>query len=236
MDNKQDTIVLQWIRTHNLKNVDITLPKNKIITITWVSGSGKSSLAFDTIYKEWQFRYIESLSSYLRQFFNLWDRPDIEYSYGLSPAIAIEQNKRWWNMRSTVWTLTEIDDYLRLLFAKAGDLFCYKCGTQIKTKTVDQIVSDIRNKFVWEKIYLIQELQDIFEEKDLVKFVRKNRKRVETENGYVRYLMISQKNNEAVEYFYLEEPNIPKDFFPIKLYGIYDRVTIEDSKDRKSVV
>jgi excinuclease ABC subunit A len=119
---EQDSeIILQWIRTNNLKDIDLVLPKNKLITITGVSWSWKSSLAFETIYKEWQYRYIESLSSYLRQFFNLWDRPEIDYCAWLSPAIAIEQNKRTWNSRSTVWTVTEIDDYIRLLFAKTWD-------------------------------------------------------------------------------------------------------------------
>lgn len=117
-ENLSDVIVLKWVNTHNLNNIDVTIPKNNIITITWVSGSGKSSLAFHTIYKEGQFRYIESLSSYLRQFFQLGSRPDIEYSSGLSPAIAIEQNKQSGNSRSSVGTLTEIDDYLRLLFQK----------------------------------------------------------------------------------------------------------------------
>lgn len=111
-----------------------------MITITGVSGSGKSSLAFDTIYKEGQFRYIESLSSYLRQFFNLGERPDIDYCSGLSPAIAIEQNKRTGNSRSSVGTLTEIDDYLRLLFAKLGETYCYKCHQEIKPQTIDSII------------------------------------------------------------------------------------------------
>ena len=123
-NNQSDVIVLQWVKTNNLKNIDLVLPKNQIITFTWVSGSGKSSLAFETIYKEWQYRYIESLSSYLRQFFNLWERPDIDYCAWLSPAIAIEQNKRWWNSRSTVGTLTELDDYVRLLLQTYND---YKC-------------------------------------------------------------------------------------------------------------
>ena len=114
-------LVFEGIKVNNLKNLDLKLPKNKLITITGVSWSGKSSLAFQTIYKEGQYRYIESLSSYLRQFFNLWDRPEIDYCSGLSPAIAIEQNKRSWNSRSTVGTLTEIDDYIRLLFAKVGE-------------------------------------------------------------------------------------------------------------------
>lgn len=118
LSNFEATIKFQGVRTHNLKNIDVEIPKNKLITITGVSGSGKSSLAFDTIYKEGQYRYIESLSSYLRQFFNLGERPEIDHCSGLSPAIAIEQNKKGGNSRSSVGTLTEIDDYLRLLYAK----------------------------------------------------------------------------------------------------------------------
>ena len=133
-----EKITFQGIRTHNLKNIDIEIPKNQIITITGVSGSGKSSLAFDTIYKEWQFRYIESLSSYLRQFFNLGERPEIDHCTGLSPAIAIEQNKKTGNSRSSVGTLTEIDDYLRLLFAKLGEPYCYNCHKEIKPQTIEQ--------------------------------------------------------------------------------------------------
>ncbi len=142
-------IKLYWVRTHNLKNIDVKIPKNKITVISWVSGSGKSTLAFSTIYKEWQFRYIESLSTYLRWFFNLWDRPDIDYSEWLSPAIAIEQNKKWWNKRSTVWTLTETDDYLRLAFAKLWEIYCYNCWAYIKSHTVDEIIEKIFKEFKW---------------------------------------------------------------------------------------
>ena len=145
------------MKTNNLQNIDIVLPKNKIITITGVSGSGKSSLAFDTIYKEGQFRYIESLSSYLRQFFNLGERPDIEYCSGLSPAIAIEQNKRGGNSRSTVGTLTELDDYIRLLFAKVGDSYCYNCGNAIKPQTVEQIVGYLQEQYMGQRLYLLRE-------------------------------------------------------------------------------
>jgi len=145
------------VKTNNLQNIDIVLPKNKIITITGVSGSGKSSLAFDTIYKEGQFRYIESLSSYLRQFFNLGERPDIEYCSGLSPAIAIEQNKRGGNSRSTVGTLTELDDYIRLLFAKVGDSYCYNCGNAIKPQTVEQIVGYLQEQYMGQRLYLLRE-------------------------------------------------------------------------------
>lgn len=237
-----DKIIFNWVRTHNLKNIDITLPKNKIITITWVSGSGKSSLAFDTIYKEWQFRYIESLSSYLRQFFNLWSRPEIDYSQWLSPAIAIEQNKRVWNARSTVWTLTEIDDYLRLLLAKIGDIFCRKCWAQIKAQTTDQIIFDIKEKFLWERIYILEEITRFSTLNDLLKFVKKNRKKVENWQWYIRYLIrfdpdwlkSSKKDsltkNDFIEYFYLEDPKLKEDHFPLKIYWIFDRVSIEEKK------
>lgn len=226
-----ESIILKWVTTNNLKWIDVTLPKNKIITITGVSGSGKSSLAFGTIYKEWQFRYIESLSSYLRQFFNLWDKPDIEYSSWLSPAIAIEQNKRWSNSRSTVWTLTEIDDYLRLLFAKTGDVYCYNCGNHIKASSVDNIMSNIYQKYSDSKVYIISEIWQYKTLQDFQKFVKKNRTRMDKSEWYTRFLVLFEDN--VVEYFYLESPNIPDKFFPITVYGIYDRITISDeNQDR----
>lgn len=231
----EDSIVLEWVRTHNLKNIDITLPKNKLITVTGVSGSGKSSLAFDTIYKEGQFRYIESLSSYLRQFFNLGTRPEIDYSSGLSPAIAIEQNKRLANSRSTVGTLTEIDDYLRLLFAKLGEVFCYKCGMPLRPKTTEEMVKDINARFLDKKVYLLAELKSYTEWKDLQKRVRNNRKKVDQGEGTTRFLVAygrkedDRTRQELVEYFYLEDPKIPEWLFPVKVYGIFDRVTINQS-------
>ena len=194
-------IVFEGIKTHNLRDIDVTLPKNKIITITGVSGSGKSSLAFDTIYKEGQFRYIESLSSYLRQFFNLGERPEITYCSGLSPAIAIEQNKRVGNSRSSVGTLTEIDDYLRLLFAKLGDSYCYSCGKIIKPQTVEQIMEEIHHRYLGQKIYLLQESGVLETKEDLNDFVRKNRNRVEKGRGFTRYLLVNTPKDkvQAVE-------------------------------------
>jgi len=229
-------IIINWIKTHNLKNIDITIPKHKIVTITWVSGSGKSSLAFDTIYKEWQFRYIESLSSYLRQFFNLWERPDIEYCEWLSPAVAIEQNKKMWNSRSTVGTLTEIDDYLRLLFAKLWDTYCYGCGKEIKPQSIEQIISTIQKEFLEKKIYLLQDITSFQTSSDLKEFSKKNRNRIEKWKGFTRYLLMSKNSDlvdwsmDPIEYFYLEEPNIPAKYFPVQAFGIYDRVTVEKSK------
>ena len=136
-------IFVKGARQHNLKNIDVELPRNKMVVITGPSGSGKSSLAFDTIYAEGQRRYVESLSSYARQFLELMDKPDMDYIEGLSPAIAIEQKTISKNPRSTVGTVTEIYDYLRLLFARIGHVFCYKCGKEIKSQHVPQIVDHI---------------------------------------------------------------------------------------------
>ena len=228
----QGSLVFEWIRVNNLKNIDLTLPKNKLITITWVSWSGKSSLAFQTIYKEGQYRYIESLSSYLRQFFNLWDRPEIDYCSGLSPAIAIEQNKRVWNSRSTVGTLTEIDDYIRLLFATLGDTYCWNCGSKIKPQTVDQILHTMKELYSNQRIYLLKESWSFSTKADLLKFVKTNKQKVEKGGGFTRYLLVSQNPEKAdpIEYFYLEDPQIPTDYFPINSYGIFDRVTLEEQK------
>lgn len=231
LNNFENKITFQWVRTHNLKNLDIELPKNKLVVVTGVSWSGKSSFAFDTIYKEGQYRYIESLSSYLRQFFNLWERPDLDHCSGLSPAIAIEQNKKAWNSRSSVGTLTEIDDYLRLLFAKLGDSYCYSCGREIKPQTVEQIMKLIQDEYMDQKIYLLQESGHFDKKEDLMDFVKKNRNKVEKGKWFTRYLIVSkEKWLDPIEYFYLETPNIPDDYFPVDIFWIYDRITVEDQK------
>ncbi len=229
MSRVSKTIKLLGVNTHNLKNIDLTLPKNKIIVITWISGSGKSSLAFDTIYKEWQYRYIESLSSYLRQFFNLWTRPDITYSEWLSPAIAIEQNKRIGNIRSTVWTLTEADDYLRLLFAKLGQIYCWKCWNKIESQTIEKIISDIFSFFEGKKLYIFTKAYHYKNLNDFKKRWRKNKNNVEKDKWFVRYL-VRFNSGDIIEYFYLEEPNIPQDKFPIVVYPIYDKITIKEDR------
>jgi excinuclease ABC subunit A len=138
-----DSIVIKGAREHNLKNVDLSLPRNKLIVVTGLSGSGKSSLAFDTIYAEGQRRYVESLSSYARQFLGQMEKPDVDYIEGLSPAISIDQKSTSRNPRSTVGTVTEIYDYLRLLYARVGTPHCYKCGRQISTQSSEQIVDSI---------------------------------------------------------------------------------------------
>ena len=139
----KNIIEIRGARSHNLKNIDLNIPREKFVVFTGVSGSGKSSLAFDTIYAEGQRRYVESLSSYARQFLGQMDKPDVDYIGGLSPAISIDQKTTNNNPRSTVGTVTEIYDYLRLLYARAGVPHCPKCGREIKKQTVDQIVDQI---------------------------------------------------------------------------------------------
>ncbi|HPU58990.1 MAG TPA: excinuclease ABC subunit UvrA, partial [Candidatus Avimonas sp.] len=140
---QKNKIIIKGARAHNLKNIDLELPRDQLIVFTGLSGSGKSSLAFDTLYAEGQRRYIESLSSYARQFLGQMDKPDVDYIEGLSPAISIDQKTTSRNPRSTVGTVTEIYDYLRLLYATIGIPHCPVCGREIKQQTVDQIVDKI---------------------------------------------------------------------------------------------
>ena len=137
-------IVVKGARAHNLKNITVTLPRNKLVVITGLSGSGKSSLAFDTIYAEGQRRYVESLSTYARQFLELMEKPDVDSIEGLSPAISIEQKTSSRNPRSTVGTVTEIYDYLRLLYARIGRVYCYECEREISSQSVQQIVDQVK--------------------------------------------------------------------------------------------
>ncbi len=139
----QNHIIIKGAREHNLKNIDLKLPRDKMIVISGVSGSGKSSLAFDTIYAEGQRRYVESLSAYARQFLGQMEKPDLDYIEGLSPAISIEQKTTQRNPRSTVGTVTEIYDYLRLMFARIGTPYCYNCGDKIEKQSIDQIIDNI---------------------------------------------------------------------------------------------
>ena len=133
-------IRIKGAREHNLKNISLEIPRDRLVVITGLSGSGKSSLAFDTIYAEGQRRYVESLSSYARQFLGLMEKPDVDYIDGLSPAISIEQKTTHRNPRSTVGTVTEIYDYFRLLYARIGVPYCHKCGKKISSQSLDQIV------------------------------------------------------------------------------------------------
>ena len=139
----QDSIVIKGARQHNLKNIDLTIPRDKLVVITGLSGSGKSSLAFDTLFAEGQRRYVESLSSYARQFLGQMAKPDVDHIEGLSPAVSIDQKTTSRNPRSTVGTVTEIYDYLRLLFARLGIPHCPECGREIKAQTTDQVADEI---------------------------------------------------------------------------------------------
>ena len=150
-----DKIIIKGANQHNLRNVDLELPKNELIVFTGVSGSGKSSLAFDTIFAEGQRRYVESLSTYARQFLGQMDKPDVEYIEGLSPAISIDQKSTSNNPRSTVGTVTEIYDYLRLLFARIGTPHCPQCGDEIKPQSIDEIVDKILKLPEGTKIQII---------------------------------------------------------------------------------
>ncbi|MBI4358857.1 MAG: excinuclease ABC subunit UvrA, partial [Candidatus Omnitrophica bacterium] len=140
----ESQIVIRGAREHNLKNINLEIPRNRLIVVTGLSGSGKSSLAFDTLYAEGQRRYLESLSSYARQFLERLKKPDVDYISGLSPSIAIEQRSIPHNPRSTVATVTEIYDYLRLLYAKLGEVFCSKCGGAVQKQTLNQILAQVR--------------------------------------------------------------------------------------------
>ena len=143
MTDERNKIIIRGARVHNLKNISLEIPKNKLVVITGLSGSGKSSLAFDTIYAEGQRRYVESLSAYARQFLEQMQKPDVESIEGLSPAISVEQKSGSKNPRSTVGTITEIYDYLRVLFARAGTPFCYQCGQAISSQTIQEMVDRI---------------------------------------------------------------------------------------------
>src|SRR5246500_235516 len=134
-------LIVKGARTHNLKNITVEMPRNKMIVFTGLSGSGKSSLAFDTIFAEGQRRYVESLSSYARQFLRQMQKPDVDEIAGLSPAISIDQKSRSNNPRSTVATITEIYDYLRVLYARIGRPYCPVCGEEIKKLSTEEIVS-----------------------------------------------------------------------------------------------
>src|ERR1700730_7969370 len=175
-----DRIEIRGARQHNLKNIDLILPRDKLVVITGLSGSGKSSLAFDTIYAEGQRRYVESLSSYARQFLGQMDKPDVEYISGLSPAISIDQKGASHNPRSTVGTVTEIYDYLRLLFARIGHPHCPKCHRPIQQQTSEQIIDAVLDMPEGARIMVLAplvesrkgEFQSVFEDVRKAGFVR----------------------------------------------------------------
>ncbi len=176
----QDKIIIRGAREHNLKNIDVTIPRDKLVVITGLSGSGKSSLAFDTIFAEGQRRYVESLSAYARQFLDKMEKPDVDHIDGLSPAISIDQKGTTHNPRSTVGTVTEIYDYMRLLYARIGHPHCPKCGREVSQQTVQQIVDAVLNLPEGSRIMLLAplvtgrkgEYKSIFEEMRRSGYVR----------------------------------------------------------------
>ena len=155
MMNNNNQIIIKGARENNLKNIDLVLPRDELIVFTGLSGSGKSSLAFETIFAEGQRRYVESLSSYARQFLGQMDKPDVDYIEGLSPAVSIDQKSTTNNPRSTVGTVTEINDYLRLLFARIGVPHCPKCGKVISRQSIDQVVDKVKALGEGTKIQII---------------------------------------------------------------------------------
>ncbi|MDP1993941.1 MAG: excinuclease ABC subunit UvrA, partial [Ignavibacteria bacterium] len=150
-----EKIIIKGARQHNLKNIDVEIPRNSLTVITGLSGSGKSSLAFDTIYAEGQRRYIECLSAYARQFLDMLEKPDVDSIEGLSPAISIEQKAASGNPRSTVGTVTEIYDYLRLLYARVGVAHCYNCGKPVAKQSSTQIIDTILEELKGKKILIL---------------------------------------------------------------------------------
>jgi excinuclease ABC subunit A len=175
-----DKIIIKGAREHNLKDIDVTIPRNKLVVITGLSGSGKSSLAFDTLYAEGQRRYVESLSAYARQFLGLMEKPDVDFIEGLSPAISIEQRSAAKNPRSTVGTVTEIYDYLRLLYARAGIPHCYKCKEPISQQTVQQIADSVMELPANSRVHILGplirgrkgEYKDVFDQVKREGYVR----------------------------------------------------------------
>src|SRR5690554_1029148 len=149
------SISIRGARTHNLKNIDLDLPRDALIVITGLSGSGKSSLAFDTLYAEGQRRYVESLSAYARQFLSMMEKPDVDHIEGLSPAISIEQKSTSHNPRSTVGTITEIYDYLRLLYARVGEPRCPDHGITLAAQTISQMVDQVLARPEGERLMLL---------------------------------------------------------------------------------
>lgn len=213
-----DFITIKGARQHNLKNINVKIPRNKFVVITGLSGSGKSTLAFDTIYAEGQRRYVESLSAYARQFLGVMDKPDVDSIEGLSPAISIEQKKASNNPRSTVGTVTEIYDYLRLLFARIGVPHCPNCGKPIRKQTPDMITDKILEQFRDKKIQILSPI--IRQKKGTYEQLIKDL----SEEGFVRVYV----NGEIYE----TDEKIPLDRYKKHdIYAVIDRIA-PTSKDR----
>lgn len=213
-------IIVHGAKVHNLKNITVKIPKNKLTVITGLSGSGKSSLALDTIYVEGQRKYLESLSSYARQFIGKLKKPDVEDIEGLSPSIAIDQKSVSHNPRSTVGTVTEIYDYLRVLYAKIGEPHCYKCGRKLEKMSIDEIVNDIFNNFIDNRIYV--EAPIAIEKKGTFKKIFDKL----IEKGYARV----EINNET--YRIEEVPELDKNVRH-NIFLIVDRLKLKHDENTK---
>ena len=215
LDPKKN-IIIKGAQVHNLKSVDVAIPRNKLVVITGLSGSGKSSLAFDTLYAEGQRRYVESLSSYARQFLGRLDKPKVEYIKGIAPAIAIEQKVNTTNARSTVGTSTEIYDYIKLLYAKIGRTFSPISGQEVKKNTVTDVVKGVKELPMDSKWLLLAPIH-----------LEKGRKledklNVLLQQGFARILV----DNEMVRL-----DDLPKGLAKKELYLIVDRIVVKDEEE-----
>ena len=223
--SSKEFILIKGARVHNLKNIDVAIPRNKLVVITGLSGSGKSSLAFDTIYAEGQRRYVESLSSYARQFLGRIDKPDVDYIKGISPAIAIEQKVNSRNPRSTVGTSTEIYDYLKLLFARIGKTFSPVSGNQVKRDTVSNVVEYVNELKADTKIIILSPLK-IQKDKTF-----KRQLELLAQQGFTRIQQngVIHKIEEFIETKFSEKEQI---------YIVIDRISVhpddEDNENRIS--
>ena len=216
---EQKYISIKGARLHNLKDVDVDIPRNKLTVITGVSGSGKSSLAFNTLYAEGQRRFVESLSSYARQFLERMHKPDVNSITGLPPAVAIEQHAPQKNPRSTIGTTTEIYDYLRVLFGRIGRTYCYKCGKEVKKDSASSITAKIMKFKEGAKLYIL------FPFNPQAKIIKNEIEELK-KNGFFR--LINKKNMEIID---LEGEGLPKDFRNDELYVLADRLIIRDNEE-----
>lgn len=215
-------IIVKGARLHNLKNIDVEIPHNRFTVVTGVSGSGKSSLAFNTIYAEGQRRFVESLSSYARQFLERMAKPDVDSISGLQPAIAIEQNKATRNPRSTVGTTTEVYDYLRLIFGRIGKTICHSCGEVVKKDNPDSVAENVMQYEEGDKLYIL------FSMPQAARSVKEEIERLK-EKGFGRIVL-----NDSNEIIDLENYKIPKDLRPEDILGLADRIVVRNNPDTLS--
>ncbi|HSM64423.1 MAG TPA: hypothetical protein VK833_10835, partial [Gillisia sp.] len=215
--NPKENIIIKGAKLHNLKNIDVIIPRNKLVVITGLSGSGKSSLAFDTLYAEGQRRYVESLSSYARQFLGRLNKPKVDYIKGIAPAIAIEQKVNSTNPRSTVGTSTEIYDYLKLLFARIGKTYSPVSGDEVKKDTVTDVINYVKTFPEGEKMLLLSPIH--LEEGRILK----EKLNVLLQQGYSRIKV----KNDVVR---IDEAPLD-DLVPNEVSLVVDRIVTKDDED-----